>query len=176
MDIAEPTPDNLPRPAVLGRAARIILGLVLLFLIAQLLRGAPGFVAAQKGWQIPGGDWWILAIACFLALERVANGGPRQLGDARSASGRPLPGVEAQPQRPAGASRIARLSRFGRALGARPQVVFVILAALAAGWDRVAYGSLWAAPLGCLLLCLFLYVLGYAGLSFLVAGAAATPG
>ncbi len=46
----------------------------------------------------------------YLELAKLSLN-TRQLGDAPSASGRPLPAVEAQPQRPAGASRIGRLSR-----------------------------------------------------------------
>jgi len=65
---------------------------------------------------------------------------------------------------------------FGRRWGAWPQLIYVLLLCGAALWDRLAYKSLWAPPLGSLILLLFLYVLGHAGLSFVVAGIAATPG
>jgi len=65
---------------------------------------------------------------------------------------------------------------FGRRWGAWPQVVYIFLLCGAALWDRLAYGSLWAPPLGSVVLLLFLYVFGHAGLSFLIAGVAATPG
>ena len=65
---------------------------------------------------------------------------------------------------------------FGRRWGRWPQVVYVLLLCGAALWDWLAYGSLWAPPLGFIVLLLFLYVFGHTGLSFLVAGVAATPG
>ena len=65
---------------------------------------------------------------------------------------------------------------FGRRWGRWPQVVYVLLLCGAALWDRLAYGSLWAPPLGSVVLLLFLYVVGHAGLSLLIAGVAATPG
>src|SRR5215472_8783052 len=65
---------------------------------------------------------------------------------------------------------------FGRRWGRWPQLVYVLLLCGAALWDWLAYGSLWAPPLGFIVLLLFLYVFGHTGLSFLVAGVAATPG
>lgn len=65
---------------------------------------------------------------------------------------------------------------FGRRWGAWPQVVYVLLLCGAALWDWLAYGSLWAPPLGSVVLLLFLYMFGHAGLSFLIAGVAATSG
>ena len=67
-------------------------------------------------------------------------------------------------------------SGLGRRWGAWPQVIYVLLLCGAALWDLLAYGSLWAPPLGSLVLLLFLYVFGHAGLSFLIGGVAATPG
>ena len=67
-------------------------------------------------------------------------------------------------------------SGFGRRWDAWPQMVYVLLLCGAAVWDLLTYGSLWAPPLGSLVLLLFLYVFGHAGLSFLIAGIAATPG
>jgi len=65
---------------------------------------------------------------------------------------------------------------FGRRWGRWPQVVYVLLLCAAALVDWLAYASLWAPPLGSVVLLLFLYVFAHAGLSFLVAGVAATPG
>jgi hypothetical protein len=65
---------------------------------------------------------------------------------------------------------------FGRRWGAWPQLIYVLLLCGAALWDLLAYGSLWAPPLGSVVLLLFLYMFGHAGLSFLIAGVAATPG
>jgi hypothetical protein len=67
--------ENLPRPGAIGRVARLFFGVIFLFFFAQLLRQAPGFLAAPKGWHIPGGDWWVVAIGCFLALSGVVNDG-----------------------------------------------------------------------------------------------------
>jgi len=65
---------------------------------------------------------------------------------------------------------------FGLRWGAWPQVIYVLLLCGAAIWDLLEYGSLWAPPLGSVILLLFLYVYGHAGVSFLIAGVAATPG
>ena len=65
---------------------------------------------------------------------------------------------------------------FGRRWGRWPQVVYLLLLCGAALWDWLAYRSLWAPPLGSVVLLLFLYVFAHVGLSFLVAGVAATPG
>lgn len=67
-------------------------------------------------------------------------------------------------------------SGFGCRWGHWVQPAFVILLIAAAAWDRMAEGSLWAAPIALLCLVLMLYVIGHAGLSFLVSGIAATPG
>ena len=67
-------------------------------------------------------------------------------------------------------------SGFSRRWGAWPQVIYILLLCAAADWDLVAYRSLWAPPLGSVVLLLFLYVYGHAGLSFLIAGIAGTPG
>jgi len=65
---------------------------------------------------------------------------------------------------------------FSRRWGRWPQVVYLLLLCGAALCDWLAYGSLWAPPLGFIVLLLFLYVFAHVGLSFLVAGVAATPG
>ena len=67
-------------------------------------------------------------------------------------------------------------SGFGRRWGGWPRMVFLFLAAGAILWDRLAYGALWAPPLAILVLLLVAYVLFHAGISYLVAGFAATPG
>ena len=53
---------------------------------------------------------------------------------------------------------------------------YLVLAGLAILWDRIAHDGLWAAPLAWLVLLLILYIFGHSGVSFLVAGVAATPG
>ena len=65
---------------------------------------------------------------------------------------------------------------FSRHWGAWPQRVFVCLAVAAIAWDRVAYASLWAAPLAILFFLLVGYVLAHAGLSYVAAALTATPG
>jgi hypothetical protein len=75
----------------------------------------------------------LLAIAAVLAAAPRPRAPrlpvrARQLGDAPSASGRPLPAVAAQAQRPTGASKVGRLSRLPAAVGralARPSLQFV---------------------------------------------------
>jgi hypothetical protein len=67
-------------------------------------------------------------------------------------------------------------SWFGQAVGRWTQVGYVGAVAFAAIVDRLVYGSLWAPPLGLLVLLLFVYVVASAGVSFLVAAVAATPG
>lgn len=131
---------DLPRPGTIGRVVRLLLGVLLLFFFAQVARNARGFLVEQQGWHTPGGDWWIVAAICLLALSGIVNDG------------------------------------FSRQWGRRPSVAFLALLVAAAAWDRIAYGALWAAPLGFLVLLLILYVFGHAGLSFLAAAAAATPG
>ncbi len=70
----------------------------------------------------------------------------RQLGDAPSASRRPLPAVEAKPQRPAGASRIGRPSRrFFR----DPEAWAALAVAVAAMRKQRADGPLRAWVAGC---------------------------
>ena len=67
-------------------------------------------------------------------------------------------------------------SGFSRHWGAWPQLAFLMLAGGAALWDWLAHGSFWAWPLASLVLLLVGYVLAHAGISYLVAGLAATPG
>lgn len=67
-------------------------------------------------------------------------------------------------------------SGFGVRWGQWPRIVILLLAGAAAAWDWTVYGGFWAAPLAWLVLLLFFYILGHAGISFLVAGVAATPG
>ena len=123
---------------------RLLLAATLFYFLTKILvevfSQPQGFLASQRGWSVPGGTWWVGAIACFLALSVVVNSG------------------------------------FSRHWGAWPQAAFLFLAAGAIVWDRQAYGSLWAMPLAFLVLLLITYVLAHAGISFLVAAFAATPG
>ncbi|MGH9527937.1 MAG: hypothetical protein ACRD2F_14750 [Terriglobales bacterium] len=60
---------------------RFAVGAVLLLLIASFLRHSHGFVARGTGWQLPGGDWWLVAVASFIYLPRIfKNGFQRQWG------------------------------------------------------------------------------------------------
>ncbi len=56
------------------------------------------------------------------------------------------------------------------------QIVFGLLALAAVVLDLTYYGSLWAPPLGWLVLLTTVVVLGHLGISFIVAGLFATPG
>ena len=60
--------------------------------------------------------------------------------------------------------------------GRRSQIVFGLLALAAVVFDLTYYGSLWAPPLGWLVLLTTVLVLGHLGISFIVAGLFATPG
>ncbi|HEV2386282.1 MAG TPA: hypothetical protein VGS20_03405 [Candidatus Acidoferrales bacterium] len=130
----------LPTPRVIGRTARLVLAALLLYFLLQLARHAREFLAAQPGWRVPGGDWWVAALFCFWALPEVVNSG------------------------------------FSRRWGRWPQGVFAALVAMAAAWDRLAYGILWAPPLALLVYLLLFYVCAHAAVSFAAAAIAATPG
>lgn len=71
--------ENLPRPGPIGRLVRILLGFVLLYFFAniviQISAKPGGFLAARTGWRIPGGDWWVAALACAFVLPRLVNSG-----------------------------------------------------------------------------------------------------
>lgn len=137
-------PARLPRPRLLGRLLRIVLGAILLYFFLNIVFAVPwqarDFLAAQAGWRIPGGTWWVGAILCLLALPIVINSG------------------------------------FSRRWGGWPRVAFLFLVAGAILWDWLAFGAFWAWPLAALVLLLVSYVLAHSGVSFLVAGFAATPG
>ena len=60
--------------------------------------------------------------------------------------------------------------------GKRPQLVFVLLALAAAGFDFWYYGSLWGPPLSLLVVLLMAYVFAHLGFSYIVAAVAASPG
>ena len=70
------------------------------------------------------------------------------------------------------------VSRRGFGLeSARPgQIVLLVLALLAAGFDLMAYRDWWGPAFGGLVLFLMVYMLGHLGVSFIVAAAFATPG
>ncbi len=139
-DPATANSEMLPRPGVIGRGLRLAAGAALLLLAVELLREAPGFLARGVGWQLPNGDWWLLAVASFIYLPRIFDSG------------------------------------FQRRWGTKPQVVALGLLASAAVWDWAADRALWALPLALLVLALMLLFLAYGGVSFLAAGAVATPG
>ncbi len=65
---------------------------------------------------------------------------------------------------------------FTRQWGKRPQLVFLVVALAAAGFDFLHYGSLWGPPLSLLVVLLMAYVFGHLGLSYIVAAIAASPG
>lgn len=134
----------LPRPLWIGRWVRIVLGGVLLYFLVNILLVIPwqahDFLATQTGWCVPGGDWWLAALACVWALPTIINSG------------------------------------FSRVWGGWPRVAFLVLAGGATAWDWLAYGAFWARPLALLVFVLFMYVFAHAGVSYLVAGFAATPG
>jgi hypothetical protein len=138
------TTPQLPKPRLVGRSIRILLGAVLLFfffnLLVEISSHGRGFLATRPGWGVPGGGWWVAVILCFFVLPRLINSG------------------------------------FDRHWGAWPRLAFLILAGGAALWDWLAYGSFWAWPVASLVLLLVGYVLAHAGISYLVAGFAATPG
>jgi hypothetical protein len=72
------TTPQLPTPRLIGRSVRFFLGATLLFFLAQLLLSIPhaqGFLAPQPGSIVPGGNWWIAALICFLALGVLVNSG-----------------------------------------------------------------------------------------------------
>ena len=60
--------------------------------------------------------------------------------------------------------------------GQRSQIVFGLLGSAVVVFDLTYYGSLWAPPLGWLVLSTTVLVLGHLGISFIVAGLFATPG
>ncbi|HYS53460.1 MAG TPA: hypothetical protein VER58_06830 [Thermoanaerobaculia bacterium] len=144
MTIEQEALGSNPKPRVIGRSVRIVLGAVLLYffvkIIFQISASPGGFLAGRAGWSVPGGDWWVAALICLWVLPTVVNGG------------------------------------FGGKWGEWARGVYIILAGAAIFWDRIAHGGLWAAPLAWLVLLLILYVLAHSGISFLVAGIAATPG
>ena len=65
---------------------------------------------------------------------------------------------------------------FTLQLGYRSQLILAVIALGVVGFDLLYYGSLWGPPLGWFILLTIFFVLGHLGLSFIVAGAAATPG
>ena len=65
---------------------------------------------------------------------------------------------------------------FGVQWGRRSQVVFGVLFLASLAIDLLIYGNPWAPPLGLLVVLTTALVLGFLGLSFLVAGLLATPG
>jgi hypothetical protein len=60
--------------------------------------------------------------------------------------------------------------------GRRSQIIFLWLAAIAIVADLVFFGSIWAAPLGWLVLGMSVFALGYLGISHVLAALIGTPG
>ena len=65
---------------------------------------------------------------------------------------------------------------FGLESAQRGQIILLVLALLAVGFDLIAYWDWWGPPFGALVLSLMVYILGHLGVSFIVAAAFATPG
>lgn len=77
---SQPRPA-LPRPGLLGRAIRAAAGAFLLYGFARLLARAGEFLRPLPGWQAPVGDWWIIAIICWLVLpDSIFEGFRPRLG------------------------------------------------------------------------------------------------
>lgn len=71
----------LPRPGPLGRAIRAAAGAFLLYGFMALLARAGEFLRPLPGWQVPVGDWWMLAIVCWLVLpDSIFDGFRPRLG------------------------------------------------------------------------------------------------
>lgn len=142
--VTETSSASLPRPRIIGRSVRIVVGAVLLYFFANMIQEVMaqpgGFFAARPGWSVPGGDWWVVALGCLIALPTLMNSGY--------------------------SSKWGEWVRGG----------YLVVAGVAILYDKVEYRSFWAAPLAWLVLLLILYLFGHAGVSFLVAGVAATPG
>jgi hypothetical protein len=67
-------------------------------------------------------------------------------------------------------------SGFGHRWGRGVRGVYLVLIGAALIWDRTVHGGVWALPLAVLVLLLIVYVLAHAGISYIVAAIAATPG
>jgi hypothetical protein len=65
---------------------------------------------------------------------------------------------------------------FGRSWGRWPQAVVLLLAVVAVAFDLLRYGIFWGPPLGLLVYLLLVVVLGYFGLSFVLAAIFAVSG
>ena len=65
---------------------------------------------------------------------------------------------------------------FGRAWGVRSQAAAVLVAAAAVALDLILFRNLWGPPFGALLYGAGSAVLGFTGLSFVLAGLLAVPG
>jgi hypothetical protein len=65
---------------------------------------------------------------------------------------------------------------FTRSWGRWPQVVALLLALAATTFDILQYGKVWGPALGLLIWVLMVFVLGYLGLSLVLAAIMALPG
>ncbi len=79
MAIEQKASSDDPKPRLIGRLVRIVLGAVLLYFVAniilQISAKPAGFLAARAGWSVPAGNWWFGALVCLFALPTVVNGG-----------------------------------------------------------------------------------------------------
>jgi len=132
--------QELPKPGLIGRTVRFLIGGVLLFAFVNELGQAHAVLATQPGWRLPGSWWWLVAIVFSWKIPGMLKDG------------------------------------FGLDWKQWPIAGSLVLAAGAIIWDRLDYGALWAWPLGLLVLLLILFVLLYAGLSYVIVGLVATPG
>lgn len=90
----------LPRPRLIGRLTRLVLGVILLYFFARVLISIPsqarGFLATQTGWHVPGGDWWLVALGCLFGLRLLIDRGfDRQWGNRSQIAFLVLAGVAA---------------------------------------------------------------------------------
>ena len=130
-------PASLSTPGPIGRIARVVPGIIMLYLFVLILTNYKGFV----GSNLPRHPLlWLGAAVGFYAL-------PQMVGIA-----------------------------FGRDFGRWPQLIFGLVALVAAVFDLVQIGALWGPLLGSLIYLLLAYVTAALGISLFLAGAFATPG
>lgn len=123
--------SELPKPRLLGRLVRFLLGLGL----ASML-----WLTSPSELSDPDGLFWLLALYAFLSLPDVSD------------------------------------VLFGRRWQRKSQVLFLILAALAAILDLLLYQQIWAPFLAWLVYGVIVGVLGALTLSYLLSALLRTPG
>lgn len=60
---------------MLGRTIRVVIGALLFASLAQLVLQVRQFLAPLPAWQIPRGDWWVVALGCLFALPMIVDSG-----------------------------------------------------------------------------------------------------